>query len=163
MLALRTTIAKVAAALAATILFDACLKVEDLPPEPHIDFKSFGVFPNDSASLTIEFSDGDGDVGLTDADTQAPYDANLYIEYYEFDNGVWTNVDLGSAPYIAYRVPDLTPTGQNQTLEGEIAIAMEPFSFTHNATADTIKYSVTLLDRALHVSNSVETGMIVVP
>jgi hypothetical protein len=161
---MRTTTAKVAAALAATaILLSSCLKVEKLPPEPHIDFKSFGAFANDSASLTIAFTDGDGDVGLTDADTQPPYDNNLFLEYYEFDNGVWNNVDLGSSPYIAYRVPDLTPTGQNQTLEGEIAIALEPFSFMHNTGADTIKYSITLWDRALHVSNSVETGTIVVP
>lgn len=159
----RTTIAKVAAALAVLVPFAACLKVDSLPPEPHIEFKSFEVFANDSASLTFTFTDGDGDIGLTAADSEPPYDANLYLEYFEFDDGVWTNVDLGGQPNIAYRVPDLTPTGQNQTLEGEISIAMEPFSFTHNATADTIKYAVTLKDRALHVSNSVETGMIVVP
>jgi hypothetical protein len=135
--------------------------VEDLPPEPRIGFKSFELFANDSASLVITFTDGDGDIGLGDADTVAPYDANLYLGYFEMQNGTWVSTDLGTEPYIPYRVPDIAPTGQNPTLDGEIAIALMPFSLYRNAGADTIKYDVRLKDRALHESNVVETGMIV--
>lgn len=158
------TAAKVAVGMALLVQASACLKPEDLPPEPRIEFKSFTVYPaQDSASLVFTFTDGDGDIGLTDADSLPPYDANLFLDYFEFGSGQWLNVDLGGEPDIPYRVPVLTPTGQNKTLEGEIAVALDPFSLSHNTTADSIKYAVTLWDRALHVSNSVETGLIVVP
>lgn len=158
------TLAKVAVGLAVLAQGSACLKPEEFPPEPRIEFKSFTVFAGqDSASLVFGFTDGDGDIGLTEADSLPPYDANLFLEYYEYQSGAWVNVDLGGSPNIPYRVPVITPTGQNKTLEGEIAIALEPFSLSHNTAADSIKYSVTLQDRALHVSNSVETGLIVVP
>ncbi len=154
---------KVAAGIALLLQTSACLKPEEFPPEPRIEFKSFTVYPaEDSASLVFTFTDGDGDIGLTDADSLPPYDANLYLEYFERQAGQWVNVDLGGQPDIPYRVPVLTPTGQNKTLEGEIAVALEPFSLSHG-DADSIKYAVTLWDRALHVSNSVETGLIVVP
>ena len=149
--------------IAVIAVLPSCLKVEDLPPEPRIGFKSFEVFANDSASLVITFTDGDGDIGLGDADTMAPYDANLYVGYFELVGGTWVATDLGTEPYIQYRVPDITPTGQNPTLDGEIAIAMKPFSLYRNPGADTIKYDVRLKDRELHVSNVVETNMIVVP
>lgn len=159
-----TNAAKVAGTLAVFgLLLPACLKVEEFPPEPAITFKSFEVFANDSASLVIGFTDGDGDIGLGPNDTAAPYDANLFLEYFEREDGVWSNIDLGGSPYIGYRIPNISPTGQNPTLEGEIAIALKPFSLMHAGDADTIKYGLSMRDRALHTSNTVETGTIVVP
>ena len=169
---MRITATKVGGALAAALLLAGCLKTEEFPPEPRIEFKSFQIYnvynPDlgtwvDSASLVISFTDGDGDIGLTNADSLPPYDCNLRLEYYEFENGVWTNPDLGTSPYICERVPIIRPTGQNKTLEGEIAVAMMDFEFFHLPGADSIRYSAVLVDRALHESNSVETGLILVP
>ena len=142
--------AKVAAAFAVTLGLSSCLKTEEFPPEPHIEFKSFSihaVFEEnlnvwvDSASFVISFTDGDGDIGLTDADSLSPYDCNLRIEYYEYENGVWTNPDLGISRTSASACRYITPTGQNKTLEGEIAVAMKDFQLFHLSGADSIRYS----------------------
>lgn len=142
-----------------------CLKVETLPPEPTIEFVSFQQFA-DSASLTFMFQDGDGDIGLNDSDTTGayasgePFHHNLFIEYFEKQNGSWVLINL-ALPY-RYRIPVITPTGQNKLLEGEIAVALAPFPTDPNSSYDTVKYSVQLADRALNLSNVIETGSIVV-
>ena len=142
-----------------------CLKVEEAPPEPTIEFVSFKQF-GDSASLVFSFVDGDGDIGLSTSDTTGPYAPgetfhhNLFVDYFEMQNGVWQEVNL-LLPY-RYRIPVITPTGQNKFLEGEIAIALAPFPTDPNSSFDTVKYSVQLADRALNLSNVVETNTIVV-
>ncbi len=148
------------------VLLAGCLRTEEFPVEPAITFRSFTLY-GDSASLVIRFTDGDGDVGLNAADTFPPYQpggpnySNLRIEYQELRNGTWTTVVFPQP--LEYRVPNLTPAGQNKALEGEIAIALSPFSFYHYDTYDTVRYKVQLVDRALHVSNQVETTPIELP
>lgn len=152
--------AKVALALmAGGLLFTGCLKPEKFPAEPRIEFKAFEQF-GDSASLVISFTDGDGDIGLDASDTQAPFDTastyyfNLFLEYYELRNGEWVQPPL-LLPYY-YRVPRITPTGQNKALEGEIAVALKPWPI-NVPQFDTIRFSVMMVDRALNESNVVMT------
>jgi len=57
----------------------------------------------------------------------------------------------------------VTPTGQNKSLEGEIAVALKPYPTLPGTSGDTIRYSVKLVDRALHESNLVYTDAVVVP
>lgn len=156
----------VAVALACVILSAGCLKREEFPSTPAIAFKSFEFF-GDSASLVITFTDGDGDIGLDASDDAAPYDTssvfynNLFLELSELRNGVWNSVDFEDP--IHYRIPRITPSGQNKALEGEIAVAIDPFFLFITGTADTVRYSVELVDRALNRSNRVLTRDIVVP
>ncbi|HOY50055.1 MAG TPA: hypothetical protein PK281_11715, partial [Flavobacteriales bacterium] len=57
------------------------------------------------------------------------------------------------------RIPYLTPDGQNKTLEGDLSMTL----FTNNpfSVYDTIKYEVTVVDRALHRSNQIKTADII--
>ncbi|MCB0794219.1 MAG: hypothetical protein KDB88_05735 [Flavobacteriales bacterium] len=149
------------------VLLSGCLKSEEFPNEPRIEFLSFER-TGDSAVVTISFTDGDGDIGLAEGDTfppydEPPYDKNLYLEYEEFEEGAWVPVQLGVSSLIGYRIPVITPTGQNKTLEGEIAIRLQPFVLFHQPDADTIRYGIRLFDRALNESNKVYTGTILVP
>ncbi|HRH38338.1 MAG TPA: hypothetical protein PK760_08340 [Flavobacteriales bacterium] len=149
--------AKLGALLAVAVLFICgCMKTEVFPPEPAIKFKSFSQF-SDSASLTISFVDGDGDIGLNDGDTLAPFNVdpykyNLYLDYDTMANNVWHRVTFATA--LQYRIPRITPTGQNKTLDGEVAVAL-PWPFFLDGLRDTARFTVRLYDRALHVSNSV--------
>ena len=152
-----------AALLALSVVFPACLKTDEFPVEPNITFKSLEVF-GDSASLTVSFTDGDGDIGLAPGDTFPPYDTlpysfNLFVEYEELQNGVWTQVDLLLPLY--YRIPVITPTGQNKTLEGDLSVALKPFPTVIGGAYDTVRYSVKLVDRALHESNVVWSDALV--
>jgi hypothetical protein len=77
----------------AVLLFtSSCQKKVTYPLEPVILFNSFQVY-NDSAILSIDFTDGDGDIGLTSSDVSKPYDSNLFLTYYEKQKGVFKKID----------------------------------------------------------------------
>lgn len=157
------------AAAMAVIGFSACLPNNDFPDEPILEFKEFKKVPDangkdDVGILVLKFTDGDGDVGLGQADTFPPYNVdniyyyNLFTRYYEKQDGEYVEVVLDPPNY--FRVPVLTPIGQNKSLEGEIEVELlinNPFS-----SYDTIKFEAWMVDLALHESNVVETGEIVV-
>lgn len=163
----KSSVAKVALLLAVIgVLASGCLKTEKFPVEPTVAFKSFEFF-GDSASLTISFTDGDGDIGLDPTDISAPFDTgsfyyyNLFLREQELVSGEWNDVQFEDS--IFYRVPRITPTGQNKALEGEIAVAIDPFPLFVTGNSDTVRFSVELVDRALHLSNRVLTNNILVP
>jgi hypothetical protein len=62
-----------------------------------------------------------------------------------------------------YRIPVITPTGQNKTLEGEIAVALQPFPTDPGSPYDTVRYSVKMVDRALNESNTVLSNAVITP
>lgn len=151
---------------AAAVLLMACPDVEQFPPEPSIEFVSLVQNEPDSATLSFSFLDGDGDIGLSNSDTTGEFALgqtfhhNLFIEYFEKQNGVWTLINL-PLPY-RYRIPLITPTGQNKLLEGTIDVGLAPFPTDPFSQYDTVKYSIQLADRALNLSNVVESGELVV-
>ncbi len=161
------SVAKVALVMAVIGMgVSGCLKTEEFPVEPKVVFKSFEFF-GDSASLIISFTDGDGDIGLDPSDTSSPFDTgstyyfNLFLEHQEKIDGEWNDVTFVEPMH--YRIPRITPTGQNKALEGEIAVAVDPFPLFITGNSDTVRYSVELVDRELHRSNKVLTNDILVP
>ena len=152
--------------LVTSVLAAGCLPRKEFPIEPalrSIEFAQFG----DSSSLVVSFTDGDGDIGLNASDTFPTYDAapyyyNLFVDYYELHDGIWDTEPFPFVQPLYYRVPVITPTGQNKTLEGEIAVALAPWPIIPGSTADSIRLSARLVDRALHTSNTVFTGTIIV-
>jgi hypothetical protein len=155
------------AVLAGGLLFQGCLKPEEFPPEPRIAFEDLLIYTNDSASLVISFTDGDGDIGLDPSDTDPPFDTssvwhhNLFVEYEELRNGQWTQVEFLLPLY--YRVPRITPSGRNRSLKGEIAVALKPWPLLPGSPHDTIRFSIQLVDRALNLSNLEYSPAIVLP
>lgn len=152
------------AVLAVALIASACLKTEEFPKEPHLTFKSYeqGI---DSARLTISFTDGDGDIGLAPGDTLSPFNPgshwyhNFFVDYYKLHNGQW-ELQVFTLP-LYYRIPVITPTGQNKTLEGDIAVEISPLVLPQ-IPGDTVRFGVHIADRALNESNTVYTEAIVV-
>ncbi|MCB0765096.1 MAG: hypothetical protein KDB84_10350, partial [Flavobacteriales bacterium] len=105
--------AKVALALVVVASVWACRKPNEFPDEPRLVFKSFELF-GDSASLTVSFTDGDGDIGLDPSDNAPPFDTssvyyfNFFVEHFQRINGVWEQVEFDLPLY--YRIPRITPT-----------------------------------------------------
>lgn len=164
---MKKSAAKVTGAVAlSAVLLSGCLKTEEFPTTPAIAFKSFEFF-GDSASLVVSFTDGDGDVGLDASDNIPPYDTssvyyyNFFLHYSEKVNNIWQDVEFEEPIY--YRIPRITPTGQNKALEGEIAVAIDPFPLFITGNSDTVRYSIEMVDRALNRSNRVFTSEIIVP
>ena len=151
----------------ALLLLSGCLKKKEYPSAPVIEFNGFNAFKNvqgkDSAAVVvIHYTDGEGDIGLTQADTIAPFEGiyyyNCFLEYYEKQHGVWIKPAL-SLPFY-YRIPPLLDNGQ-QAVDGTIEISLSAPYFSPSAF-DTIKFSAKIVDHALHESNTIETPEIVV-
>jgi len=161
--------------LGGIFLLSSCLKPEEFPDEPIIEFVSFEA-QGDSGVFVISFTDGDGDIGLEVADTLSPYNDssfyyyNLYYDYYEIMDGdtVRGTADPGgnnfpTAPAIslAFRVENITPIGQNKALKGDVKVTLEPRYFNANSNhSDSLLYKIVLIDRALNVSNELITPII---
>jgi len=137
------------------------LKEEEYPIEPVLTFQELKTFNGDSARLILGFTDGDGDFGLNDNDTMAPnfcgtcpYHQNLILDYYELQDGEWTEVEA-ALPFNV-RVPYLQPTGQKKSQKGKIDVLM--LDYYLETPFDTFKFVIKGYDRALHVSNILETS-----
>jgi hypothetical protein len=142
----------------------SCIKREQFPIEPYIEFVSFTKVQNtsgvdDKAIMTIFFTDGDGDLGLSEEDTLDPYNPdgdfyyNFLFTYLEKENGVYDTVTL---PFTNNsRIPLVNPDLVEKPIKGEIEIEL----FINNplSAVDTIAFDVQIIDRALHKSNIIRT------
>lgn len=149
------------------------------------DFKTVrnGQGLDQSGILSISFTDGDGDIGLRSGDTLAPFDTcsifqfNYFIKIFEKRNGVFRQYvfvknfnpcqlnDLYNVCNPAFSLTldstynaalkDITPEGKSKVLNGDIDLDL-PFLIPC-VTNDTIKFRIQIVDRALHISNEVES------
>jgi len=101
--------------------------------------------------------------------TDPPFDEgsyfhnNMYAEYYEFNTvtNLWEpSVINGDTVRFTFRVPDITPDGQNKALKGSIQVKIEPFYRNPNSPNDSIKYRIRLIDRNLNQSPWIESPVI---
>lgn len=142
----------------------SCIKTKEYPVIPEIEFVDF-IQLQDSALFVFAFKDGDGDIGLASYDTLAPYNQsgpyyyNFFLDYWDKQNGNYVKLELN--PPFYYRIPRITPIGQNKTLEGRITVAIPAPYFS--PSSDTVKYTAYIYDRAKHKSNEIESFEIAVP
>lgn len=152
------------------LAFTACLEPASYPPEPRISFSALEP-SGEQAVLRIDFTDGDGDIGLDQGDTTGVFcpdtcrfHYNLFLEYYELQNGEWVHIELdpeaGQVPFY-YRVPRVEPSGQNPALNGEIKLDMPAYFLITGF--DTARFEIQLVDRSLNESNVVTTPTFVKP
>lgn len=148
----------------------ACIKVEQLPPRPSIEFTSFEVFDtldilgniSRGGRLLFRFEDGDGDLGLTAPVGSQTDTTNLSLELFRKIGGTMVRVTDKfdpMLPYDSYRIPFMERLGQNQILRGSISVT---FIYQSYKQGDTIKYSFFVKDRAENISNIEETGEIII-
>lgn len=153
----------------------SCKPVVDYPDTPEISFT--GVVVKDSSdvlnnavkrvTLTFHMVDGNGDIGLAITDTTGPFNKdslyyyNLFIQEYEGENGIFTEVpEPGGLK--RFRIPDISPSGQNKTLIADISVTLEyPWSEFNPLPFDEFRYQFHLVDRALNHSNTDTTSVIV--
>ncbi|MCC6600388.1 MAG: hypothetical protein IT223_06905 [Crocinitomicaceae bacterium] len=152
-------------------LFASCLKRTEYPDEPTLKFKSLRTTA-DSAIITLEFIDGDGNFGLGQGDTAGIFDDclkryNMYCEYFEQQNGVWVHrkidpcLNPNAVPFY-YRIPYVEPTGQVKSQEGEIKVVMTPF-YSLSGAFDTCRFEIHIADRSFNTSNTIVTSSYLKP
>ncbi len=154
--------------------FATCTEKIEYPIEPYIEFTSF-IKLNDGSGidnrgiLEFYYTDGDGDIGLYDEETQPPYDYNLIIKYFEQQNGEFKEVfityfneetqEIDTVSMNA-RIPILMPVGKNKAITGTIQDTL--FINNYSSPFDTIRFEVYIVDRAFHESNTITTPPIIV-
>ncbi|MDB4173460.1 hypothetical protein N9811_01475 [Bacteroidia bacterium] len=119
--------------------------------------------------VTISYQDGDGDIGLTDADTLAPYNIgspyahNLPITYMVPDeNGGYTELlkSNNGQPYgnEHERIPIITPTGKYKAINGEIVVNLSANPAFEKPAE--VCFEIRLIDRNLNISNTITTEVL---
>ena len=162
------------------IIMDSCRKFDEYPLEPQIAYENFLIERNlitgitERGVLIISYTDGDGDLGLSDNDVYPPYNVgseyyyNMVIDYFEMQNNEWIEVPLvwwnpvdQTYDTLTFnsRIPVLIPKNVEQSIRGQIQDTL--FIYNPLSKFDTIKFSVYIIDRALNKSNTVETPPIV--
>ena len=157
----------------------SCRQEVEYPVEPHITYNGFTyIFNADSTFsgegiLSFSYTDGDGDLGLDDADTLYPFGVNqphyynMVVDYFKSVNGqfvkmplVFWNQQTQQYDTVSFnsRFKRLISNDEVKPISGTIEYKMQvqnPFSPT-----DTVKFEVRILDRALHESNAIQTDPI---
>ena len=159
-----------------SLLLVSCVDVPNFDNTPRISFNniekfvvfdSFSQSYSDSVVITIDFEDGDGDLGISSAERS---DTNLinsiYKEWgnYEYSalrlvNGRYEEVPTSVSGKLFF--PILKPDGKPGPIKGKLDFSVIYFQdrFTRPAT---VKYRIRIRDRALRVSNLIETDTITV-
>lgn len=164
------------------MLLSACQKKLEYPIEPKITYEGLGYVMDADSTLTgevvvsIGYTDGDGDLGLDDADTLSPFGPNdphyynLIIDYLKWNGSTFVETPLfnwnqqtQSYDTVSFnaRFKRLVFNDEETSISGTIDYKM--MVFNPLAPNDTIKFKIKILDRALHESNSIETDAISFP
>jgi len=163
----------------------ACQKEVEYPVEPHIEYTGFTYLFNADSTFSGEgivsfsYTDGDGDLGLDDNDTMAPFGPNdshyynMVIDYMKLVDGQFVKMPLLS-PHVPIDSADtqlydtvsfnarfhrLLDQDDPKAISGTMEYTMpvqNPLS-----PNDTIRFEIRILDRALHESNTIQTESII--
>ena len=158
----------------------ACQKPVEYPIEPKIAYEGFTYLMNPDSTfsgegvISFSYTDGDGDLGLDDADTLPPFgfnDAyyyNMVVDYLKWVNGEFVktpllswNVQTQTYDTVTFnaRFKRLRDSEEPKAISGKMDYTLtvqNPFS-----PNDTVKFEIRILDRALHESNVIQTEAII--
>lgn len=149
------------------LLVHSCKKLQSLPPEPHIEYRSFEVFDTTDilgneakgGRLKFYFEDGDGDVGMNPPTSELEDTSNLILTLYRKTRGEMIPAQSNDPLWpSSYRIPYMERTGQNKILKGIVDVT---FLYLFYKPTDTIMYDFYIKDRAMNESNVASTNEII--
>ncbi|MEY5047511.1 MAG: hypothetical protein RLZZ175_870 [Bacteroidota bacterium] len=158
----------------------SCVGTPEYPITPQVTLNNVikkRVIDGDSIIIAVDFKDGDGDLGLADDETSGLYSFynpdnttnkfyfNYWLNFYVKRNNIWQLIPFTSSLNFNGRFPKLYKEGRKGPLKGTLFygfhipdIAVVSGMINKN---DTIKFNVQIVDRALNVSNIIETNEVV--
>ncbi|MBW3131182.1 hypothetical protein [Hymenobacter profundi] len=158
----------------------SCLTAPDYPDTPSIEFENIrservvaDIGNYDTVTVTVSFRDGDGDLGLDNSETNAPYNLNdasgqpnKFYNNYFFQPQILrdgTFVDFNFTGSFRYdsRFPRIPPIDRNEPKRGNLSFGLQIFQGTFPAGSQ-VRFKVSIADRALNVSNEVITDPITI-
>jgi len=131
------------------LLFSQCKKDEPVATEtPSIELESISstnVLEGDPLTFRIKYTDGDGDLGENNPDVH-----NLFLT----DNRVNITYE--------YRVQELAPEGSSIIIRGHLDVKLNSTAITNGSNSQTVTYTIYVVDRAGHQSNTVTSAAITI-
>lgn len=127
------------------LLLNGCSKEEPISEVPSIKFVSMtpetAKKDSDVVDIVIEYTDGDGDLGENTPDMK-----NLFV------------TDSRNNVTRSFRISQLAPDNANVIIRGNLSINLPPQGFVDdNQTTETATFSIYVIDRAGHTSNTIQT------
>ena len=162
----------------------SCLKAPEYPVTPSISYTDIQVIriqqqaggqPLDSIRMTINYQDGDGDLGLSPDERKSPpfdfqkgtnkFYNNFFVEPFvrnaatgRYESLVSKGITTPGAYNGAFPHPTATTDSKAAPIKGTITYA--PVAFGLGDTfqpRDSVRFEITIADRALHTSNTITT------
>ena len=165
--------------LLVSFFLSSCFQEPTYSKIPQIKFKGFsryalqagsgvGQSRRDSVVITIGFTDGDGDLGNSlpvDSLEIARYRqaggwGNYKIITLQLKNGQYQPVSTGENTTLFF--PRLSREGKTGPIEGDLELE-QLYPYGNSFTIIPTKYRIQIRDRALNVSNEIETDTIHIP
>lgn len=144
-----------------SIALYSCVKKTTYNTVPEIEYKEFYPYVGDSALIQIKFTDGDGDIGVSQGDSTRTIWVNYYYRdtvtnkyrgfYDNFNNDTLKTGYIVKAPNDSYK---------GKPISGELLVKLQ--QFRHSKKIKDLKYVIYLYDNAGNKSNVVTTPAIIV-
>jgi len=122
----------------------ACSTDKNFPDEPALTSRDFDRISNDRAIWTIGFTDGDGDIGVRNANDSD----NFFVTIFNIKEG-----KSESLPGQSFRIPVVENIRTEKGIEGTFEFEIE-LDFL-SPEGDSFQYSGFVRDRSLNESNVV--------
>lgn len=164
----------------------SCLHEPDFSKTPQISFDNIRVSRYtpanrqdqaiDTFRITVRYQDGDGDLGLNqDEQRVAPYNSgrfskNYFIEPFiknrvtkKFESTVVLGLTTAGAYNGVYPHPTTLTDGKPAPIKGTLTYTPIPFGLGDVfQPGQTVRFEVSITDRALNVSNTIVTDSVVI-
>jgi hypothetical protein len=133
------------------VFFFSCKKGDkkEYAPEPVIEFKSISPSSltegTQNVIISIKYTDGDGDLGENSSDVK-----NLFV----------TDNRLGIT--YSFRIKELAPAGATIPITGTLNTDIGTVFISDNSAQQTANFSIYIVDRAGHASNTITTSPITI-
>jgi hypothetical protein len=165
----------------------SCLKEPEYSTTPAISFNNIrltrapsvgGSQPLDTIRLTINYQDGDGDLGLTAKERESPpfdfqkgankFNNNFFVEPFvrntatgRYESLVSRGLALPGEYNGAFPHPTTDTDSKPAPIKGTLTYRPIAFGLGDKfQPRDSVRFEITIADRALHVSNTVTTRAI---
>ena len=148
-------------------VFVSCKTIPEYSNTPEISFGNTQVIENifdslslsstDSVIFTINFKDGDGDLGLSQSQIQTDTTPNSYLTEYRLSNGIWQQSATSKEQFGL-----LLEENISSPIDGELYISKSFLHAIYFKTNDTLKYSFRIRDRAGNFSNTIKSTEFVI-
>ena len=157
------------------IALASCVDIPDFSDTPRIFYNGIDqeriedpTGDIERVTITIDFEDGDGDIGVSDDERNDTNFTGKYgswgdcelVTMQRLTNGTWTESILSVDKY--KWMPLLKKDGKPGPLKGKIDINTK-FYWGSSVVPVTVKFKVRIRDRALRISNQIMTDSIIVP